>query len=83
MSVIDFNAPTPRENTWMTSLLEFILNAWLLEELDQAQKMKRHAHQFVVLNGALYRRSYQDPMLKCVSTSEAEYVLKEIMKDVA
>lgn len=62
----------------MTPFLEFIMNARVLEEPDQDLRIKRHYFRFVVLNGSLYWRSYQDLMIKIVADREAKYIFKEI-----
>ncbi|XP_073317256.1 uncharacterized protein [Primulina huaijiensis] len=50
----------------------------LPEEWARALKIKKQAPKFVILNDVLYRRSYQGPLLKCLSENEVEYVLREI-----
>ncbi|XP_073312447.1 uncharacterized protein [Primulina huaijiensis] len=69
--------PAP-EDSWMTSLIKFITVGELPEDKIQAQKIKRQAPRFVLLNNVLYRRSFQGPLLKCLSGGEVDYVLREI-----
>ncbi|XP_073284858.1 uncharacterized protein [Primulina huaijiensis] len=69
--------PAP-EDSWMTSLIKFITAGELPEDKIQAQKIKRQAPRFVLLNNVLYRRSFQGPLLKCLSEGEVDYVLREI-----
>ncbi|XP_075492587.1 uncharacterized protein LOC142530651 [Primulina tabacum] len=60
------------------SLSEFIVSNELHVERDRAQKTKRQAPRFVLLNNILYRRSFQGPLLKCLPEKEVDYVLREI-----
>ncbi|XP_075524503.1 uncharacterized protein LOC142556892 [Primulina tabacum] len=55
-----------------------MVNNELPEDRAQAQKTKRQAPRFVFLNNILYRRSFQGPLLKCLSEKEVDYVLREI-----
>ncbi|XP_075483547.1 uncharacterized protein LOC142523698 [Primulina tabacum] len=65
-------------DSWMTPLIKFMVNNELPEDRTQAQKTKRQAPRFVLLNNMLYRRSFQGPLLKCLSEKEVDYVLREI-----
>ncbi|XP_075524566.1 uncharacterized protein LOC142556969 [Primulina tabacum] len=69
--------PTP-EDSWMTLLIKFIVNNELPEDKARAQKIKRQAPRFVLLNNVLYMRSFQGPLLKCLPAGEVNYVLQEI-----
>ncbi|XP_075475756.1 uncharacterized protein LOC142511202 [Primulina tabacum] len=75
---VDEEMTVSRENSWMTPLIEYIVHAKLPEDRAQALKIKKQAPRFVLLNDVLYRRSYQGPLLKCLSENEVEYVLREI-----
>jgi hypothetical protein len=41
-----------------------------------------HSTRYVLIGGILYHRGYTEPLLKCLTHSEAEYVLKEIQEGV-
>jgi hypothetical protein len=41
-----------------------------------------YSAQNVLIGGILYRRGYTEPLLKCLTNSKAEYVLKEIHEGV-
>ncbi|XP_075499302.1 uncharacterized protein LOC142537693 [Primulina tabacum] len=75
---VDKEVPPARKNSWITPLIEYIVHAKLPEDRAQALKVKKQAPRFVFLNDIFYRRSYQGPLLKCLSEDEVEYVLREI-----
>ncbi|XP_075518298.1 uncharacterized protein LOC142552407 [Primulina tabacum] len=52
--------------------------AKLAASMSEALRIKKQAPRFTLLNYTLYRRSYLGPLLKCVSESEVEYILREI-----
>ncbi|XP_075521492.1 uncharacterized protein LOC142554707 [Primulina tabacum] len=66
------------EDSWMTPLIKFIKNKELPEDKSRAQKIKRQAPMFSLLNNVLYSRSFQGPLLKCLYEGEVNYVLQEI-----
>ncbi|XP_075492542.1 uncharacterized protein LOC142530604 [Primulina tabacum] len=69
--------PVP-EGSWVTPLIKLIMHNGLHEDKAQAQKIKRQAPRFVLLNNILYGRSFQGPLLKYLSEKEVDYVLREI-----
>ncbi|XP_073039030.1 uncharacterized protein [Primulina eburnea] len=69
--------PAPKDS-WTTPLIKFIGNNELPEDKAQAQKIKRQAPRFVLLNKVLYMRSFKEPLLKFLSEKEVDYVLREI-----
>ncbi|XP_075478766.1 uncharacterized protein LOC142519612 [Primulina tabacum] len=75
---VDEEIPPIQRSSWMTPLIEYIIHVKLPEDKAQARKIKKQAPRFVFLNDVLYRRSYQGPLLKCLSENEVEYVLREI-----
>ncbi|XP_075475618.1 uncharacterized protein LOC142507486 [Primulina tabacum] len=75
---IEEEALSTLENSWMTSLIKFIVKNELPVDKARAQKIKRQPPRFDLLNNILYRRSFQGPLLKCLSEGEVEYVLREI-----
>ncbi|XP_075500042.1 uncharacterized protein LOC142538613 [Primulina tabacum] len=75
---VDEEMLSTRKNSWTTPLIEYIVHAKFPEDQAQALKIKKQAPMFVFLNDVLYRRSYQGPLLKCLSENEVEYVLLEI-----
>ncbi|XP_073294450.1 uncharacterized protein [Primulina huaijiensis] len=75
---VDEEAPPLCMDSRMTPLIEYIVHGKLPEDQARALKIKKQAPRFVFLNDVLYRRSYQGPLLKCISESEVDYILREI-----
>ncbi|XP_073286801.1 uncharacterized protein [Primulina huaijiensis] len=75
---VDEEIPSVQEDSWMTLLIKYIADGELPEDRAWATKIKRQEPRFVFFNNVLYRRSYQGPLLKCLSENEVEYVLQEI-----
>ncbi|XP_062170548.1 uncharacterized protein LOC133876286 [Alnus glutinosa] len=74
--------PTQDEPKWAIEIIQFLRNGLLPEDKVAAQKVKIQATRFCLLREVLYKRGYSEPLLKCLSKTEADYVLKEIHEGV-
>nr|GEZ24754.1 reverse transcriptase domain-containing protein [Tanacetum cinerariifolium] len=64
--------------TWMTELVNYLKECILPGDEKEAQKLHLKAHQYELIEGILYKRSFLTPWLRCVGPLQAEYVMKEI-----
>ena len=69
-------------NSWMTPIVSFVQDGHLLQDADEARKIKKRATRFMILNDALYKRGFSMSYLKCVDKDEAKYILKEIHEGI-
>jgi ribonuclease HI len=67
---------------WATDVLQYLRNESLPEDKLLSRKVKMNSARYVLIGGVLYRRGYTEPLLKCLTNSEAEYVLNEIHEGV-
>jgi hypothetical protein len=67
---------------WATDVVRYLRGGSLPEDKLLSRKVKMHSARYVLIRGLLYRRGYTEPLLKCLTNSEAEYVLKEIHEGV-
>ncbi|GAA0182874.1 hypothetical protein LIER_30447 [Lithospermum erythrorhizon] len=63
---------------WYQSILEFLSIGDLLENPPVANKNKKQSLRYTLLDGALYRRSFQGPLMKCVTREEGLAVVEEM-----
>ena len=68
------------EPSWVDPLLLYLKEGKLPEGDSEAREIKRMAWRFVIVDGELYKRSFSQPLLKCVWPREADYILREITK---
>ena len=66
----------------MTSIVSFLLDGCLPQDVEEAKKIKKRAARFMILNDTLYKRGFSMPYLKCVDEDEAKYILEEIHQGV-
>nr|GEX54594.1 reverse transcriptase domain-containing protein [Tanacetum cinerariifolium] len=64
--------------TWMTELVNYLKEGILPGDEKEARKLRLKAHQYELMEGVLYKRSFLTPWLRCVGPLQAEYVMKEI-----
>nr|XP_027061968.1 uncharacterized protein LOC113688359 [Coffea arabica] len=67
--------------TWMTPPVDFLSSGVLPRDKTEARRLQLRASGYAYAGGTLYRRSYLSPWLKCVTSEEGDYVLREICND--
>ncbi|XP_072077877.1 uncharacterized protein [Arachis hypogaea] len=63
---------------WMTPLIKYLKLNILPKEQKEAQKLRREAQNYTLVQNVLYRRGISTPLLKCVPTSKTAEVLEEV-----
>ena len=69
---------TGSENNWTTLLASYLKNGVLLDGKEAARKLKVKATRFVLIKDVLYKRGFSCPYLRCLSTEEVDYVMREV-----
>ena len=80
MLSIDFPKVQQIENkgNWMTPIVTYLKEGRLLEEKDEARKVRVKSARYVLINEVLYKMGFSQPYLRCLGPEKANYVLKEI-----
>ncbi|XP_071920730.1 uncharacterized protein [Coffea arabica] len=65
-------------DTWMGPLTRFLSQGELPEDRAEARKLQRKAARYTLRQGLLYKRSYLDPWLRCITPEEGKGVLQDI-----
>ncbi|XP_074323033.1 uncharacterized protein LOC141659981 [Apium graveolens] len=68
--------------TWMTPILAYIKEGSLLDEKNEARRIKYKAARYVIYDRVLYRRGFSVPLLKCIDEDECNYILREVHKGI-
>ena len=66
------------EGNWMAPIISYLKYGTLPEGKDEARKLRVRSARYVLLNDALYKRGFSQPYLGCLSSDEANYVLREV-----
>ncbi|XP_073153413.1 uncharacterized protein [Henckelia pumila] len=66
------------EGDWRYDMHKYLIKKELPSDNKKAKEVKRRALRFVVIDQILFKRSFSQPLLKCLGPDEANYVLREI-----
>ncbi|KAL0427339.1 UNVERIFIED_CONTAM: hypothetical protein Slati_2908700 [Sesamum latifolium] len=66
------------DKSWKSEIEEYLMRGTERDDPIIAKKLKFRANRFTMMNGGLYRRSAEGPLLKCLSPEKAHYILREI-----
>ena len=66
----------------MTSILSFLQDGHLPQDVKEARKIRNRVAKFTILNNTLYKRGFSMPYLKCIDEEEAKYILEKIHEGV-
>jgi len=72
----------PGVTSWMTPILDFLVNDVLPASNSEARKIRRQAASFTIINGEIFKRRFSSPLLKCLDRAQANYVLVELHRDI-
>ena len=70
------------QGKWMTPIVHYLKEGWLLEDKTEARKIQIRAARFLIIDDVLYKRGYSLPYLRCANSEEANYVLCEIHEGI-
>ena len=70
------------DRDWTNNITEYLRTGTLPRDSKQTHKVRVQATRFTLIGGHLYKRSFTRPYLRCLSHSEAQYVLAELHEGV-
>lgn len=73
---------TPTEGLWTTPIWEYIIKGLLPKYREESQKLKYKAPRYVIYNGKLYKRGFNQYLFKCITESECEYIMREVHEGI-
>ncbi|XP_074336596.1 uncharacterized protein LOC141673754 [Apium graveolens] len=71
----------PKE-TWMTPILAYICEGTLPEDKFKARRLRYQAARYVIYDKVLYKRGFNQPLLRCVDKEEENYILREVHEGI-
>ena len=69
-------------SSWMSPIISFHQDGRLLQDAEEARKVRKRAAKFTILNDTLYKRGFSIPYLKCIDEEKAKYILEEIHEGI-
>ncbi|XP_071739879.1 uncharacterized protein [Rutidosis leptorrhynchoides] len=70
------------EVTWMTPLQVYLETGKLPEDKNEARKIRIKEPSYKMMNGALYKRSFLTPWLRCVGPKQATVIIQEMHEGI-
>ncbi|CAL2230994.1 unnamed protein product [Prunus armeniaca] len=64
--------------TWMDLITQFLQNRTLPDDPAEARRVRYRSARYLIINGALHKRGFSLPYLRCLTPEEGTYVLREI-----
>ena len=66
----------------MDPIVQYLTHGELPPSRVEARKVLLKSQKYVLTHGVLYRKSYLQPWLKCVTLEERSYVLRELYEGI-
>ena len=66
----------------MDPIVAYLKTEKLLENKTEARILRLKAARYVIYDNKLYNRGYSMPLLKCVTSFEANYIMREIHEGI-
>nr|XP_025681124.1 uncharacterized protein LOC112782770 [Arachis hypogaea] len=65
-------------SSWLDPLTDFLEHGKLPSDEKDAEKLRREAAKYAVIQGQLFRKGLNQPLLKCLHPDQTDYVLREV-----
>ena len=62
----------------MTPIIAYLKAGRLLEERDEARKLRIRLSKYILIDEVLYKKGFSQPYLRCLAPDEANYILREV-----
>ncbi|XP_015956824.1 uncharacterized protein LOC107481123 [Arachis duranensis] len=64
--------------SWLDPITDFLENDKLPDNEKDAKKLRRDATRYAIIQGQLFRKGFNQPLLKCLHPDQTDYVLREV-----
>ena len=71
----------PKGN-WTTPIVSYLKDGTLPDSKEAARKLKVQTAWFVLIKDVLYKRGFSQPYLRCLTTEETDYVMREVYEGI-
>ncbi|RDX94356.1 hypothetical protein CR513_23275, partial [Mucuna pruriens] len=70
------------EQMWMNLLLEYFKKDIIPKDLKVTKRLRQEESKYTLLGEHLYKRGYSFPLLGCLDTKEAKYVMRKVHEEM-
>ena len=71
-----------QETNWRDPFVTYLTDGILPENEDEAHHIQWTSAQYILLGGSLYKRSFTQPLLKCIGPTDVDYALREVYEGI-
>ncbi|XP_057723856.1 uncharacterized protein LOC130939798 [Arachis stenosperma] len=64
--------------SWLDPITDFLENDRLPDNEKDAKKLRREAARYAIIQGQLFRKGFNQLLLKCLHPNQTDYVLREV-----
>ncbi|KAL1346027.1 hypothetical protein AAHE18_08G159100 [Arachis hypogaea] len=64
--------------SWLDPIIDFLESGKLPDDEKDAKKLRREAARYAIIQGQLFRKGFNHPLLKCLHPDQTDYVLREV-----
>ncbi|XP_057756151.1 uncharacterized protein LOC130975360 [Arachis stenosperma] len=65
-------------SSWLDPITSFLENGKLPDDEKGAAKLRRESAKYAVIQGQLFKKGLNQPLLKCLHPDQTDYVLREV-----
>nr|KYP53835.1 hypothetical protein KK1_024409 [Cajanus cajan] len=76
------NVSNNEDPGWMTDIWGYLRERTLPEDKNEAWRIRMRSAKFVIIENELFKCGISSPLLKCLTTSQAAYVIREIHQGI-
>ncbi|XP_074341770.1 uncharacterized protein LOC141679160 [Apium graveolens] len=70
------------QESWMTPIHNYIQTGAVPEDKLQVRRLRYQAAKYVEYDGVLFKRGFNQPLLRCVDMKEGNYILREVHEGI-
>ena len=75
-------SPVMSEPSWMDPIWDYLIEGLLPNDPKETSKLRSGSSRFTIHRGALNKRGFFTPILKCIAKKDADYVLRKVHEGV-
>ncbi|XP_015964974.1 uncharacterized protein LOC107488716 [Arachis duranensis] len=75
-------ASISQEDDWRSPIINYLKTGTVPDNIQDAKKFKRQTSFYTIVGTELYKRGFMRPLLRCLSTAEANLAMDEVHEGV-